>query len=230
MAYFSSFINFVQNRFFMYRTALSILLITLLVATGCTGRKSGSSKAYIKPHIEQSDPNANNITTTPIDKAQFITYNRELQMKMQAFNIDFRKVQVYLDQKIVLTKAIDSSKAEVASGVLRIINSSIIDEITINAYTPGIIESVDIDGIVIKFDQGGSLRFVPTSGPDAEDNYVIAGNNWSEGLVEIQYGKKTYKASCTKCPSMASVHPVIKQADIDKKDKKSKVLPGIKIN
>jgi hypothetical protein len=29
---------------------------------------------------------------------------------------------------------------------------------------------------------------------------------------------------------MASVHPVIKQADIDKKDKKSKVLPGIKIN
>ena len=214
----------------MYRTALSILLITLLVATGCTGRKSGSSKAYIKPHIEQSDPNANNTTTTPIDKAQFIPYNRELQMKMQAFNIDFRKVQVYLDQKIVLTKAIDSSKAEVAAGVLRIINSSIIDEITINAYTPGIIESVDIDGIVIKFDQGGSLRFVPTSGPDAEDNYVIAGNNWSEGLVEIQYGKKTYKTSCTKCPSMASVHPVIKQADIDKKDKKTKVLSGIKIN
>jgi hypothetical protein len=151
-------------------------------------------------------------------------------MKMQAYNIDFTKVQVYLDQKIILTKAIDSSKAEVASGVLRIINSSTIDEITINAYTPGIIESVDIDGIVIKFDQGGSLRFVPTAGPNAEDNYVIAGNNWSEGLVEIQYGKKTYKASCTKCPSMASVHPVIKQADVDKKDIKSKILSGIKIN
>ena len=95
---FFKFSNFVQINFFMYRTALSILLITLLVATGCTGRKSGSSKAYIKPHIEQSDPNANNTTTTPIDKAQFIPYNRELQMKMQAFNIDFRKVQVYLDQ------------------------------------------------------------------------------------------------------------------------------------
>lgn len=217
----------------MYRFAASLLIMSLLVLSGCTGRKPSSSKAYIKEHqTPQTDPVATNAYTPPsnVDRAQYINYSRELQMKMQAFNIDYKKVQVYLDQKIVLTKALDSTKAEVASGVLRIINSSVIDEITINAYTPGIIESIDADGINIKFDAAGSLRFVPASNQDGEDSFVISGNNWDEGSCEIPYAKKIYKVSCVKCPSMGSVHPVIRLSDVDKKDKKTKVLTGIKIN
>jgi hypothetical protein len=229
--FFVLFVNFGQIIQFMYRITASLFIASFLFMVGCTPRKSGSSKAYIKPHVDASNPE-NNAYVAPntVDKGQYINYNRDLQMKMQAFNIDYRKVQVYLDQKILLTKNIDSTKADVASGVLRIINNSIVDEITINAYTPGIIESIDADGINIKFDQGGSLRFVPTSGPDAEDSYVIAGDKWNEGVCDVTYAKKVYKAQCIKCNSMASVHPVIRQSDIDKKNKQTKVLPGIKIN
>jgi hypothetical protein len=216
----------------MYRLTASLLIVCLLVLSGCTGRKSASTKAYIKEHEAQSDPKENNAYTPPsaVDKTQFTTYTRDLQMKMQAFAIDYKKVQVYLDQKLILVKNIDSTKAEVASGVIRFINSSVIDEITINAYTPGIIDAIDPDGIWIKFENGNRLRFVPQSGPDAEDVFVIAGNNWEEGTCDVSYANKTYRASCFKCPSIASIHPVIKLSDIDRQVKKTKVLPGIKIN
>lgn len=217
----------------MYRLTTSLLIVCLLVLSGCTGRKSASSKAYIKEHTAaQNDPKENNAYTPPstVDKTQFTNYTRDLQMKLQAFAIDYKKVQIYLDQKLILLKNIDSTKAEVAAGVIRFINSSVVDEITINAYTPGVIDAIDPEGIWIKFENGNRLRFVPQSGPDAEDVFVIAGNNWDEGTCEVSYANKIYRASCFKCPSIASVHPVIKLADVDKQKKNSKVLPGIKIN
>ncbi|MBY0481837.1 MAG: hypothetical protein K2Q21_10800 [Chitinophagaceae bacterium] len=216
----------------MYRLTASLLIVCLLVLSGCTGRKSASSKAYLKERASQSEPAQNNAYTPPsaVDKTQYTTYTKELQMKMQAYAIDYKKVQIYLDQKLILVKNIDSTKADVSSGVFRIINNSSIEEITINAYTPGVIDSIDPDGIWIKFENGNSLRFVPQSAESGEDNFVIAGNNWEEGTCEVLYAKKIYRASCFKCPSIASVHPMIRLSDIDKRDKKTKVLPGIKIN
>ena len=216
----------------MYRLTASLLIVCLLVLSGCTGRKSASSKAYIKEHTAQSDPKENNAYTPPstVDKTQYTNYTRDLQMKLQAFAIDYKKVQIYLDQKLILVKNLDSTKAEVASGVIRFINSSVVDEITINAYTPGVIDSIDPEGIWIKFENGNKLRFVPQTGPDAEDAFVIAGNNWDEGTCEVAYANKIYRASCFKCPSIASVRPVIKLADVDNKNKKTKVLQGVRIN
>jgi hypothetical protein len=216
----------------MYRLTVSLLIVCLWVLSGCTGSKSASSKAYFKEQVAQNNPKENNAYIPPsaVDKTQFTAYNRDLQMKMQAFAIDYKKVQIYLDQKLILVKNIDSTKAEVVSGVVRFINSSITDEITINAYTPGVIDSIDPEGIWIKFENGNRLRFVPQAGPDAEDVFVIAGNNWDEGTCEVAYANKIYRASCFKCPSIASVHPVIKWADVDNKNKKSKVLQGVKIN
>ena len=216
----------------MYRLTASLLIVCLLVLSGCTGRKSASSKAYIKEHTAQSDPKENNAYTPPstVDKTQYTNYTRDLQMKLQAFAIDYKKVQIYLDQKLILVKNLDSTKAEVASGVIRFINSSVVDEITINAYTPGIIDAIDPEGIWIKFETGNRLRFVPQAGPDAEDVFVIAGNNWDEGTCEVFYANKTYRASCFKCPSIASVHPVVKLAEINGQKKNPKTLPGIKIN
>jgi hypothetical protein len=216
----------------MYRLTASLLIVCLWVLSGCTGLNSATSKAYFKEHTAQTDLKEINAYTPPttVDKTQYTNYTRDLQMKLQAFAIDYKKVQIYLDQKLVLVRNIDSTKADVSSGVIRFINSSVSDEITINAYTPGIIDSIDPDGIWIKFENGNRLRFVPQAGPDAEDVFVIAGNNWDEGTCEVFYANKTYRASCFKCPSIASVHPVIKLADVDNKNKKTKVLPGIKIN
>ena len=217
---------------FMFRLSASLIFFYLLVLSGCTGSKSASSKAYIKEHAAQNDPKENNAYIPPstVDKTQFTPYSRDLQMKMQAFAIDYKKVQIYLDQKLVLVKNLDSTKAEVVSGVVRFINSSVTDEITINAYTPGVIDSIDPEGIWIKFENGNKLRFVPQTGPDAEDAFVIAGNNWDEGTCEVAYANKIYRASCFKCPSIASVRPVIKLADVDNKNKKTKVLQGVRIN
>jgi hypothetical protein len=37
-------------------------------------------------------------------------------MKLMAYNVDIKRIQFYIDQKLTLTRALDSAKAEVASG------------------------------------------------------------------------------------------------------------------
>ena len=82
----------------MFRLSASLIFVYLLVLSGCTGSKSASSKAYIKEHAAQNDPKENNAYIPPstVDKTQFTPYSRDLQRKMQAFAIDYKKVQIYL--------------------------------------------------------------------------------------------------------------------------------------
>ena len=210
-----------------------IVLTVALFLTSCSGGKnSASSKGYLKSSAPQNNPNTNNAYTpasgaTPtIDKTQFVPFSRELQMKLSAYNVDTRRVQFYIDQKLVLTRALDSAKAEVASGSVRFINGKLINEIIIPAYTPGIVESADLNGIRVSFEAGNSFLFVPAEG---EDKYVVAGNNWDNGTVEVPYEKSVYKASSGGSNSVADVRLVVKLTDVNKSDKKTRTLQGRKL-
>jgi hypothetical protein len=216
----------------MSRFITGIAIIGVLFISGCSGGKhASSSKGYLKSSSPQNNPNANNAysaptNTTAIDKSLFVPYSRELQMKLAAYNVDVKRVQFYIDQKLVLTRSMDSAKAEVSSGTVKFINGRRINEIIIPAYTPGIIESADLNGIRVSFEAGSSFMFVPAEG---EDVYVVAGNNWDNGTVEVPYEKFVYKASCAANSSVADVRLVVKLTDIEKSDKKTRTLQGRKL-
>jgi hypothetical protein len=217
----------------MSRLLTGIVLIAVTFLGACSGgRNASSSKGYLKSSAPQNNPNANNAYTPAnaapaIDKSQYIPFSRELQMKLSAFNVDVKRVQFYTDQKLVLTRYLDSAKAEVKSGTISFTNGKLINEIVIPAYTPGIVESADMNGIRVSFENGSSFLFVPAQD---EDKFVIAGNNWDNGTVEVPYEKGIYRASSGSTTiSVADVRLVVKLTDINKSDKKTRTLPGRKL-
>lgn len=230
---FTYILSVPKKNYNMSRLLTGIVLMGTLLLTACSGGKySSSSKGYLRSSAPQNNPEANNAysapstTTAAIDKSQFVPFSRELQMKLAAYNVDVRRVQFYIDQKLVLTRALDSAKAEVASGTVRFINGKLINEIVIPAYTPGIIESADLNGVRVSFESGNSFLFVPAEG---EDKYVVAGNNWDNGTVEVPYDKGIYKAACGGSNSVADVRLVVKLTDVNKSDKKTRTLQGRKL-
>jgi hypothetical protein len=217
----------------MSRLLTGIVLIGVSLLTSCSGGKSSSSaKGYLKSSTPQNNPAANNSYAPPsnastIDKSQYVAFSRELQMKLMAYNVDVKRVQFYIDQKLILTRALDSAKAEVASGSVRFINGKLINEIIIPAYTPGIVESADLNGLRVSFENGNSFLFVPAEG---EDKFVVAGNNWDNGSVEVPYDKNIYRAAAgVTNGSVADVKLVVKLTDVTKSDKKTRTLQGRKL-
>jgi hypothetical protein len=218
----------------MSRLSTGIISLGVILLVSCSGGKhSSSSKGYLKSSSPQNNPNANNAYTPPtnaavaIDKSQYVAFSRELQMRLAAYTVDVKRVQFYIDQKLVLTRFLDSAKAEVSSGTVRFINGKLINEIIIPAYTPGIIESVDAYGLRVSFENGNSMLFVPAEG---EERYVVAGSNWDNGTVEIPYDKSIYRVGTgTTNGSVADVRLVVKLTDVNKSDKKTRTLPGRKL-
>lgn len=217
----------------MSRLLTGIVLIGVALLTSCASSKSSSSsKGYLKSSTPQNNPATNNSYAAPtntaaIDKSQYVAFSRELQMKLMAYNVDVKRVQFYIDQKIILTRVLDSAKAEVASGGVRFINGKLINEIIIPAYTPGIIESADLNGLRVSFENGNSFYFVPAQD---EDKFVVAGSNWDNGTVEIPYDKNIYRAAAAITNgSVADVKLVVKLADVTKSDKKTRTLQGRKL-
>ncbi len=218
----------------MSRLSTGIILLGALLLVSCSGGKhSSSSKGYLKSSAPQNNPNANNAYTPPtnspvvIDKSQYVAFSRELQMRLAAYTVDVKRVQFYIDQKLVLTRFLDSAKAEVSSGTVRFINGKLINEIVIPAYTPGIIESVDAYGLRVSFENGNSILFVPAEG---EERFVVAGSNWDNGTVEIPYDKSIYRVGTgTTNGSVADVRLVVKLTDVNKSDKKTRTLQGRKL-
>lgn len=230
---FTIILSVLKKNYPMSRLLTGIVLTVALFLSSCAGSNhSSSSKGYLKSSAPQNNPNANNAYTPAngaspsIDKTQFVAFSRELQMKLAAYNVDAKRVQFYVDQKLILTRALDSAKAEVSSGSVRFINGKLINEIIIPAYTPGIVESIDLNGIRVSFEAGNSFLFVPAEG---DDKYVIAGNNWDNGTVEVPYEKSIYKASCGASNSVADVRLVVKLTDVNKSDKKTRTLQGRKL-
>lgn len=218
----------------MYRLLTGIVLIGATLLVSCSGGKhSSSSKGYLKSSSPQNNPNANNAynpatNAAVIDKSQYVPFSRELQMKLAAYTVDVKRVQFYIDQKLILSRYLDSAKAEVASGTVRFINGKLINEIVIPAYTPGIIEGVDPSGgLRVSFENGNSMLFVPS---ESDDKFVISGVNWDNGSVEIQYDKNIYKVtSGLTNGSVADARLVVKYADVNKSDKKTRTLQGRKL-
>jgi len=205
---------------------IGFVLIGAIILSSCSSSKRSSSKGYFKSSSAPATTNAFTPATPTIDKSQFVTFSRELQMKLAAFNVDTKRVQFYTDQKLILTRNLDSGKAEVSSGTVKFINGKKINEIVIPAYTPGIIESADLNGIRVSFESGSSFLFVPAEG---EDKFVISGNNWDNGTVEVPYERSIYKASSGPTGNVADMKLVIKLADVNTSDKKTRTLPGRKI-
>ena len=203
---------------------LKFLLITVLILTGIAGchhyKKVQKQPAYVKKQ---------DVPVQAIDTSAYVPFTRDLFNRIKAYNIDVKRVQFFIDQKLVLTRYIDLNKAEVTSGVVKFMNGKYINEVVIPANTPCVCDSVDYDGLRISFDRSGN-QFKFINNKYSPDFFIFSGTNWKDGSCDVFYDKAIYRATCGSCSSAADIKLTVRQSDIDNTQKKSKVLPGRKID
>lgn len=197
---------------------LTLLAISTLLAS-----------CYHHTKIQQSVP----VTNKKEDYSKYITpdptvyvpFTKDLYNRLRANNIDIKKVQFFTDQEILLSRYMDNNKTEVISGVVRFSNGKNIDEVKLPVHTPGICDSIDVDGLRINFERGNNdFKFI--NNKYSPDYFIFSGNNWKDGTCEVIYNRLVYRASCGTCGSAADIKLVVKQSDLDNTQKKTKVVTG----
>ena len=164
-----------------------------------------------------------------IDTNTYVPFTRDLFNRIKSYNIDVKRVQFFIDQKLVLTRYIDQNKAEVTSGVVKFINGKYINEIVIPANTPCVCDSVETDGLRVSFDRSGNeFKFI--NNKYSPDFFIFSGTNWKDGSCDVMFDRTVYRAACGTCSSAADIKLIVRQADVDNIQRKTKVLQGRKID
>ncbi|MEI6183969.1 MAG: hypothetical protein WCP65_00470 [Bacteroidota bacterium] len=164
-----------------------------------------------------------------VDEQPPVPFTRDLYNKLRASNIDFRKVQFYVDQQLVLTRSLDKNTLTVEQGIIKYANGKNTNEILIPQLTPCKVDSIDADGFRMKFDNSSNtLKFI--NNKYSPDFFIFSGANWKDGSCDVVYNKQTYRVSCGTCASASDAKLLVRQSDLDNSQRNTITLPGIKVN
>ena len=158
----------------------------------------------------------------------YIPFSKQLKQRVQNSNLDIKKVQFFVDQKLILRRSLGTQKSEIKSGVILFENGQYINEVIIPKYTPGICENVIGDKLMISFElQNNSIAFGP--GGLNQDYFTLYARNWNNGSAEMTYDNNSYKVQCVTCSNVGEVRLVVKKSEADKFQKNQRVVEGRKV-
>ena len=158
--------------------------------------------------------------------SNYVPFTRDLKQKLEKENIDLKQVQFYVDQKLVLNRNLGDQKLVVTSGVVKMENGKYINEVIIPQLTPGVLEDMNNDKLLVSFEKGSNnLAFGPGSG-STFNNYVLYGTQWQNGTTLVDYDSNKFRARCGSCSDVASALLVIRKKELDKWERKSRTVTG----
>jgi hypothetical protein len=161
-----------------------------------------------------------------VTNKKFVPFTRELQQRLERDNIDMHQLQFYIDQGLVMSRYVGNEKAQVSAGVLKFENGQYINEVIIPSFTPGICEDVANSRLMISFEKGNNdIAFGPGSGY-ASDDYVLYATDWRNGTALITFDNNKFRVHCSTCTDVATARLMVKKSEIDKIEKKSRVVEG----
>jgi hypothetical protein len=162
-------------------------------------------------------------------RSGYVPFTKDLKQRLDRENIDLKRVQFYVDQKLILSRNVDDRKAQVSSGVVKLENGKYINEVIIPAFTPGICDTIMNDRLMISFEQGNNdLAFGQGSGYTFAD-FVLYGSEWKNGTASVTFDSNKFRANCGSCADIASATLVVRKSEIDKFERKSRTVKGRKV-
>jgi hypothetical protein len=165
-----------------------------------------------------------------VDKKTYVPFTRQLKQRLERDNIDVHQLQFYIDQRLTMSRYVGSDKAEVTSGVLKFENGQYINEVIVPSFTPGICEDIANDRLMISFEKGNNdIAFGPGTGYSADD-YVLYGTDWKNGTTLITFDNNKFRVHCTSCNDVAMARVLVKRSEVDKIEKKSRIVTGRTVN
>jgi len=157
----------------------------------------------------------------------YITFSKLLKARIEHDNIDIKKIQFYVDRKLILRRLMGTEKGTVKSGIILFDNGQYINEVVIPAYTPGVCEKVDGDNLMISFDVPG--KDIAFGALYDNNNFILVGTNWHMGMVDVLYDNSTYQVQCGSCSSAGDAKLVVRKNQTYNKENAAKVLAGRKV-
>jgi len=193
------------TKFFIMKTILSSVLVASLlgILSGCSSSRKMSR--------------------------DYVPFTSQLKHRLERDSIDIKKVQFYIDQKLILSRYLDDEKAQVTSGKVRLENGKYINEVIVPPFTPGVCEDILNGNLMISFEKGSSdMGFGLGSGYTA-NTYVLYGYDWRNGTAVVNFDNKKFRVRCATCTDVAMTRLLIKKNVVDKVEKKTHVLSGNKV-
>ena len=121
-------------------------------------------------------------------------FTQDLQVENDWSESDLEKIQFYLSKDIVLYRSASSSDAKIEDGKIRMVDGRKVEEVIIEAGTPGVmVFSPKDDRIGVSFDEGSDKKFLMFGpSPKYGDRYVLLAKEWKRRKGEVTYEGKTY--------------------------------------
>lgn len=198
-------------------------------------------KKYISPFafslILLSSCVTNNKVTAPIVFTQvnkpetssqsLVPFTRDLYKLIKASNLNIQDLQFFISQTVVLSRVEAKEEIKISHGELTTNELNREKKIEFLALTPGIIESIDKEGMYVRFEkgEGNFLRFI--NNKYSPINFTFNGEKWNNGTAFTEYGGTEYLASCGNCSSVAEAKLLIKIKDKTEIENFTHQPPGI---
>lgn len=159
----------------------------------------------------------------------YIPFTKQLRQRIESNHLDIKKVQFFVDQKLVLRRSMGTQKNDIKSGVLLFENGQYINEVIIPKNTPGVCTNLTSDGLMVSFElqNNNSIEFGP--GGLNGSYFTLYARNWSGGTADMTYDNKTYKVQCATCYNAGDIKLVVRQSEADKLEKTQRVVEGRKV-
>jgi len=159
----------------------------------------------------------------------YIPFTKSLKQRVESNHLDIKKIQFFVDQKLVLRRSLGTQKNDIKSGVILFENGQYINEVIIPRNTPGVCVGANGDRLMISFEiQNNSVEFGP--GGYNDGYFTLYAHNWNGGTAEMVYDNKNYKVQCATCGNVGDVKLMVRKSEADKLQRTQRIVEGRKVD
>ncbi len=159
----------------------------------------------------------------------YVPFTKDLLDRINSNNLDIKKVQFFIDQRLILRRTLGSQKSNIKGGQILFENGLYVHEVIIPKYTPGVCEGFDGDRISISFElQNNDINFGPHG--NNQESFTLSARNWNNGTGELTYDNATYTVKCAACPNVAVTTLLVKKSEAHKLRKTQRIVRGRRVS
>jgi len=161
--------------------------------------------------------------------ALYVPFTKDLKVRLENSNLDIKKVQFFIDQRLVLRRTLGDKQSDIKGGKILFENGLYIHEVIIPKFTPGVCEGFDGDKISISFElQNNDIQFGPHG--DNLQSFTLSARNWTNGAGELTYDNATYTVRCATCPNVAVTTLLVRKSEARRIQTSQRIVRGRKVS
>jgi len=125
---------------------------------------------------------------------QLSPFTQELYDQNRWSEQELKKIQFYLSDDIILRRQISAGESTIASGKIRMVDGSEVEEVVIRKGTPGVLLfTPKTDRFAVSFESDGSERYLMFGpNPKVDERYVLLARDWDRRTGKVSYDNKLY--------------------------------------